>query len=419
MAKFVVRGGKKLNGRIKVAGNKNAVLPIMAATLLLEGETVLSNVPEIKDVAVMAEILEQLGATVKFEKADTVIINTDKVNRYEISADLATRLRASVLLLGPLLVRFGKARLPFPGGDIIGRRDIDTHLQAFTALGARVKITQSDYQLELKKAVCCRTFLREPSVTGTENLIMAALLSQGETVLENVAAEPHIVDFIHFLNKSGAKISGAGTSQLTIVGVKKLQGIKHRLVPDHIEVGTFAVAAALCGGKVDIYPVRREHVMKVLLTLEEFRVRYKLTGETLTVEGSVLQAPKSKVQAMPWPGLPTDLMSPLIILATQSRGETLFHDPLYESRMFFVDKLIRMGAQVTICDPHRVIVHGPTKLFARHLASPDIRAGMTLVIAALIAVGTSTIENAEIVERGYENVAERLTALGADIKRTA
>lgn len=418
MSKFIIEGGRPLKGKIRVAGNKNAVLPIMAATLLVSGETILENVPKIRDVEVMGEILRNLGAKVAKQGTHELKIVTEKVHRFKIEPELAKKLRASVLFLGPLLSRFGKVELPHPGGDIIGRRSIETHLDGFISLGASVTVNKDKYVLKMNKARSCSMFLDEPSVTGTENMILSSLFIEGETRIENAASEPHVVDLINFFNAAGAKIEGGGTNTLKIKGIKSLTNVKYQIVPDHIEMGTFAICAAVTSAEIEIYPAIEEHLKMTLLILGRMGVKHKLKEKTLKIYPSELVASRKRIQTGPWPAFPTDLMSSLIVLATQAKGETLCHDPMYESRMFFVDKLIRMGAQITICDPHRVIVYGPTKLIGGNLNSPDIRAGMALVIAALLTEGRSVIENAEIIERGYEDLEGRLSRLGAKIKKS-
>lgn len=420
MSKFIIQGGKKLSGTIDVAGNKNAVLPIMAATILVEGDTLLSNVPRIRDVDAMTDILLDLGASVERTGPDGLQINTDRVHSHIVSAERANRLRASVLLLGPLFARFGKVTLHHPGGDIIGKRSIDTHLKALEAIGAKTERERTHYDVKRSKTTIASEtvlFLDEPSVTGTENAIMACVLGDRTIHIQNAACEPHIVDLVRFLVSCGASIDGVGTNHLVIRGAHTLKGSKHTIAPDYLESGTFAVLSVVTGGAIKINHVVAEDIPLPLHVLSEMGVKTSIHDGSLHVSASTIHAPEKRIQAAPHPGFPTDLMSPFIVLGTQATGETLFHDPLYESRMFFVDRLISMGAHITICDPHRVIVSGPSKLHGSYQASPDIRAGIALVIAALIAEGESVIDHAEIVERGYERIAERLAALGADITR--
>lgn len=417
MAKFIIRGGKKLKGKVKISGNKNAVLPLIAATLLTDEECVLENVPKIGDVFVLAEIMKDLGAEIKGLGTDSLIINTKGVNKYSLRSDLVQKLRASILLLGPLLARFGKARMRHPGGCMVGRRAVGTHFDALEALGARTIIGEEDYESEVNNCHPGHIFLDEASVTATENAMMMAALIPGTTVIDDAACEPHIEDLGNFLNLMGAKISGLGTNRIKIEGAKKLKGANFKIGPDYIDAGTFAIIGAVCKSEISIGEVREKDLPMILLYLRRMGVKCEVKDNILTVLPSKLIAPGGKIQTRPWPGFPTDLMSPFIVLATQAEGVTLCHDWMYESRMFFVDKLIAMGANITLCDPHRVLVSGPTKLRGKVLESPDIRAGMALVVAALCAEGESEIRNVEIVERGYEEVEERLKLLGADIRK--
>lgn len=415
MSKFEIIGRSKLSGKIKVAGNKNSVLPIMAACLLTDEICILENVPKIADVEIMAKLLETASVKVQ-RQGSSLKIDAKNLKFAPFGQNLTTRLRASVLLLAPMLTKIGKVQMGFPGGDVIGRRSLNSHIQVITSLGAKIKeengliFASADY---LKGA---KIFLQEASVTATENALICASLAEGETIIKRAAMEPHVVDLCHFLQKMGAQIEGIGTSTLKISGANKLHGANHTISPDHIEVGTFAILAALCAGKMEIGPIVREDLDMILLTLEKFGVKFQIREDKLLVEGSKLTAVE-KVVTDVWPGFPTDLMAPMIVLATQAEGMTILHDWMYESRMFFVDKLLSMEAKVEIADPHRVFVYGPTKLRGQKLDTPDIRAGMALVIAALIAKGKSTIDRAELIERGYENIAERLSELGAKIKK--
>ncbi|HUS59864.1 MAG TPA: UDP-N-acetylglucosamine 1-carboxyvinyltransferase [Nevskiaceae bacterium] len=417
MAKFIIKGGKTLKGEIKISGNKNAILPIMAATLLTQQECFLENVPKISDVLVMGEILKDIGAEIEGLGTDKLKINTKGVNKFSLNPELVQKLRASILLLGPLLARFGKARLRHPGGCIIGRRAVGTHFDALEVLGAKTINGEEDYESEVKTLHPGHIFLDEISVTATENAMMMASLIPGVTVIEAAACEPHVEDLAQFLTNMGVRIEGAGTNRITIYGSKNLRGTKYRIGPDYIDAGTFAVIGAVTKSKLSIVGVKEKDLPMILLYFKRMGVEYKIKDGALTVFPSKLVAPTKKVQTRPWPGFPTDLMSPLIVLATQAEGTTLCHDWMYESRMFFVDKLITMGAKITLCDPHRVLVTGPTKLKGKNLESPDIRAGMALVLAALCAQGKSEIANIEMIERGYENIEGRLRSLGADIKR--
>lgn len=417
MAKFIIKGGKPLRGKIKVSGNKNAILPIMAATLLTTQECILENVPKITDVLTMGEIMEDIGVKIEGLGANRLVVNSKGVNKYSLKPQLVEKLRASILLLGPLLGRFGKAKLRHPGGCIIGRRAVGTHFDALEALGAKTIVGEEDYESEVKNLHPAHIFLDEASVTATENAIMMASLVPGTTVIDDAACEPHVEDLANFLTTMGAKIKGAGTNRITVFGVKSLQGVRHQISPDYIDIGTFAIMAAVTKGKMVIEGIDPKHLRMILLYLGRMGVDWRPEDKNLVISPSKLVAPQGKIQTRPWPGFPTDLMSPFIVLATQASGTTLCHDWMYESRMFFVDKLIAMGANITLCDPHRVLVSGPTKLRGKELESPDIRAGMALICAALCAEGTSVIGKIEIIERGYEDVEKRLKSLGANIKK--
>ncbi|MBI2327211.1 UDP-N-acetylglucosamine 1-carboxyvinyltransferase [Candidatus Curtissbacteria bacterium] len=416
MATFEVIGANRLSGDIKIAGNKNSVLPIMTACLLTKDTCIVENVPNISDVSVMIQLLEACGAKITQDKS-TLTVDCQKIKATQFPSQLTEKLRASVLLLGPMLARIGEVKMGYPGGDIIGRRPLETHVQALEALGAVVKKEDDYYVAEARKLKGANIFLQESSVTATENAIMAACLAEGQTVIKRAASEPHVVDLCNFLIKMGALISGVGSNILTITGIDELSGTRHTIRPDHIEVGTFAILAAVTKGTVNISPVIEEDLDMILLTLSRFGVNFKTEQDTLTVRDGKLTAIE-KVVTDVWPGFPTDLMAPMIVLATQAEGVTILHDWMYESRMFFVDKLLSMGAKVEIADPHRVLVYGPTKLHSQRLDTPDIRAGIALVIAALAAQGESRIERAELIERGYENIVERLSTIGAKIKET-
>lgn len=417
MASFNIKGGKKLSGNIKIGGNKNSVLPIMAACLLTEETCTLKNVPNISDVDVMADLLKIAGADVLKNKNGIVQITAKNLKNAEFPSNLTEKLRASVLLLGPILARNGKIKIGYPGGDIIGRRPLETHIQALGSLGAKLKKENNFYLGQANTLKGTEIFLQEASVTATENAIMAACLAKGATTIKRAASEPHVVDLCEFLIKMGAEIEGVGSNVLTITGKESLNGATHEIRPDHIEIGTFAILAAVTKGVVNLLPVKKEDLDMILLTLTKFGVEYELKEDTLTIGDSDLNSVE-KVVTDVWPGFPTDLIAPTIVLATQAKGVTILHDWMYESRMFFVDKLLSMGAKVEIADPHRVLVSGPTKLHGQRLDTPDIRAGMALVIAALTADGKSIIDKAELIERGYENIVTRLRSLGADITRS-
>ncbi|MDO8599873.1 MAG: UDP-N-acetylglucosamine 1-carboxyvinyltransferase, partial [bacterium] len=382
MASFEITGGSKLSGKITIAGNKNSVLPIMAACLLTKEDCVIKNVPQISDVQVMSQLLKLCGAEIKDLDDNSLKISCGKIHYADFPSELTEKLRASVLLLGPMLVRIGKIKMGYPGGDVIGRRPLETHIQALESFGAGVKKQDDFYLAEAKDLKGTEIFLQEASVTATENAIMVASLAIGKTTIKRAASEPHVQDLCNFLNSMGAKITGIGTNVLNIEGVKDLNGTTYSIGPDHIEVGTFAILAAVCGGEIELSPVNVQDLDMIMLTLEKFGVKLKSKGNTLTVHGSTLKAIE-KVVTDVWPGFPTDLIAPMIVLATQADGVTILHDWMYESRMFFVDKLLSMGAKVEIADPHRVLVYGPSKLHGQRLDTPDIRAGIALVIAAL------------------------------------
>lgn len=418
MSKFIINGGEPLRGEITVAGNKNAALPIIAATVLTDEHCTLENVPNIRDVHAMLDILSDLGKKVEFLQPHTVLIS-GQVQKEMPPEALVSQLRASILFLGALLARLGRAAISPPGGCVIGKRGLESHFDALTALGAEINSKNAPFTAQLlDKPHAGRVFLPEPSVTATENAMLVAAAITEETVIENAACEPHVVDLGLVLQKMGAQISGLGTNCLRIRGTNKRRGFTHRIVPDHIEVGTFAIAAACTGGDLVIRDSRPAHLHMTRYALRQTGIELvEMDPTTIAVKTITLKAPARKIQVGTWPGFPTDLMSPMIVLATQIPGTTLCHDWMYESRMFFIDKLIAMGAQITLCDPHRVLVTGPTPLKGQNLSSPDIRAGIALVIAALAAEGESSIDRAELVDRGYEHIVERLAALGARIRR--
>ena len=415
MSKFLITGGNKLEGEINISGNKNSALKLIPAVLASDSKSVLTNVPNIADVRVLLEIVEKLGAKVKFSD-NTLEIDPSSINSYEPDFDLCSRIRASVVLAAPLLVRFGKATLTPPGGDQIGDRLLDTHFSMMQKLGVTYTRKDGKFFLSWDKKISGRIFLEEASVTATEmGLIMASSMSEDVTI-EDAAAEPHVTDLVNLLTKMGAKIKGAGTNTLQISG-GRLNGAEHKVMADHIEGGTFAIASAITNGKIKINNFEPENYHMILNYLGNMGVKYEIEKNSLIVLPSKLKAERRKFQTRPWPGFPTDLMSPFIVLATQTEGTVLCHDWMYEWRMFFVDDLIGMGANIFIADPHRVIVSGPTKLMADRLFCKDIRAGISVILAALIAEGESTIENVEVVDRGYQDIENRLRSLGASIKK--
>lgn len=416
MATYIITGGKKLEGTIRVSGNKNSVLPCIAAALLSNKAVTLTNVPNISDVSVMIEILTSLG--VKVERSEhKLVINAAELSDFRMPKDLIRRLRASILLVGPLLGRLGKAEFSHPGGDIIGKRSIETHIEGFEAMGFEFTREDRDYVGKRKDQDDeYSIFLDEPSVTATENLIMAASYGDSKTVLKNCAMEPHVVDLCNLLVKMGVKIEGIGSPTLTITATKEFDEAEFEIGTEFLEIGTYAVAAALTGGKIELTNCSLTDLEPMYLPMQKMGVIFEETKDGLTVYGDDLKA-IPKLHVRPWPGFPTDLMSMMIVLATQAKGISLLHDWMYESRMFFTDKLMSMGAHIVIADPHRVIVYGPTQLWGREMETPDIRAGVSLVLAALCAKGKSIINKAELIERGYENIVGNLQSLGADIER--
>jgi UDP-N-acetylglucosamine 1-carboxyvinyltransferase len=418
VAKFVITGGAKLEGEVTVAGSKNAVLALMPAALLADSPVTLNNVPIIRDVRVMSEIIEGLGGKVNGLGTNTLVIDPAGLSSYELNSELNSKLRASVLLAAPLLARFGKAVITPPGGDQIGERLLETHFSMLEKFGVEIKEKDGQYHLSWQKKIAPNVFLEEVSVTATEMAIILASSLEGETQIYDAACEPHVRDLSNFLVKMGAKIEGIGTNKLVINGKKKMDGCEHEVISDHIDGGTFAIAAAITGGQVELKNCVKEDYQLLLSYLGDMGVKSEWKDEkTLVIKSSNLVAKKRKFQTRPWPGFPTDLMSPFIVLATQTEGTVLCHDWMYEWRVFFVDDLMGMGANIIIADPHRVIITGPTKLHADKLICKDIRAGISVILSALAAEGTSEVDHIETVERGYENIEERFTSLGANIRR--
>jgi UDP-N-acetylglucosamine 1-carboxyvinyltransferase len=419
---FVIEGGHPLSGHVRAAGNKNGVLPILAATLLTAEPVELTNVPRIRDVETMMGLLAAVGADVDWTGENTVRVHAADVSSYEVDEVLAARIRASFLLAGPLLARLGRVSVPPPGGDVIGRRRLDPHIHAFAALGAEVDVNgRYDLRGRLEGA---HIHLDEASVMGTENAIMAAALAPGRTIISNAASEPHVQDLCRFLVSLGAKIDGIGSNVVRITGVVCLFGGTHAIGPDHIEVGSFIGMAALTGGEITIDGVVPDDLWPVVPVLERLGVQVEHgedwirvpPGQELAIQDD-LGGAIPKVEDGPWPAFPADLTSIAVVVACQSRGTVLVFEKMFESRLFFVDKLVSMGARIVLCDPHRVVVTGPAKLYGQRMSSPDIRAGMAMVIAALCAEGTSTIGDAYQIDKGYERIDERLRSLGAHIER--
>ena len=425
MEKLVIEGGVPLSGTVTPAGNKNAALPILAACLLTEEEVVVRNVPRIDDVTAMVELLELLGVRVEWRSTHAVALCAKDVDGgAEIDRELSERIRASFLLAGPLLARFGRAVMPPPGGDVIGRRRLDPHLDGFTALGATYDL-ERDIVIEAPAGLrAAEVFMDEPSVMATENVLMAAALTPGETVLGNAACEPHVQDLARMLQCMGARVEGIGSNVLRVTGAETLHGCDHTVGPDHIEVGSFMALAGVTGGEVRIKDTMPADLAMIRLVFERLGLRSERDGDDIVVPGEqqlIVQRDlgeyKSKVQDGPWPAFPADLTSIAVALATQCAGSVLIHEWMFENRLIFTDKLVQMGADIVLCDPHRAIVTGPSRLRGARVESPDIRAGMAMLIAALGAEGQSEIGNIRQIDRGYENIDQRLRDLGAHIER--
>jgi UDP-N-acetylglucosamine 1-carboxyvinyltransferase len=427
---FEIEGGHPISGTIRPSGNKNAALPLIAACLLTEDEVVLHNVPQIRDVAALLELLAGLGVTVSPRGGSSVSLRASGVNGAEADHKLAKQIRASILLAGPLLARRGRVRLPPPGGDVIGRRRIDTHVLGLEALGAKFHATPETFSFSIeKRLVGAEIFLDEASVTGTENIIMAAALAEGRTTIMNAASEPHVQELCRLINAMGGQISGIGTNTLVIDGVTRLHGAEHTIGPDYIEVGSFVVLAAVTGGELLIQGAHMNEHRAARHAFGRLGIQFEASkdgkdilvrgGQELRVQSEIGNA-IPKIEDAPWPGFPADMTSIAVVAATQSEGTVMIHQKMFESRLFFVDRLQSMGARLILCDPHRVVVSGRSRLWGQELVSPDIRAGMALVIAALCAAeGKSVIHNVQQIDRGYERIDERLQSLGAKIKRRA
>jgi len=423
--RYVVEGGHRLSGSIRPSGNKNAALPIVAAALLTEDEVRLENVPKIRDIETLVLLLRSVGAEAEWVGPNSLRVHAKHVHPATLDANLCEKIRASILLAGPLLARCGSVTLPPPGGDVIGRRRLDTHFFAFEQLGATFTAGER-YTLTAKELRGRDIFLDEPSVTGTENAMCAASLAKGTTIFRNAASEPHVQDLAHFLVSMGAKIEGIGTNTLTVHGVDRLHGCTHTIGPDHIEVGSFIGLAAVTRSELRIADAGVEHLRSTLMGFERLGISCRIEGNDLVIPAEQSRRIRDdlgghvpKLEDQPWPAFPADVMSIAIVTATQCEGLILMHEKMFESRMFFVDKLIAMGARIVLCDPHRALVSGPSQLRAGNVESPDIRAGMAMLLAALCATGTSTIQNVGQIERGYERIDERLNALGARITRIA
>ena len=424
MEAFVIEGGNRLSGTVKAAGNKNGALPILAATVLTGEPVLLTNVPRIRDVDTMLELLADLGADVAWTGPNEVRVHAAEIVKHELDPVLCNRMRASFLLAGPLLARLGRASVPPPGGDVIGRRRLDPHIHAFARMGAEIEVADN-YEMAARHGLRGQEiFLDEASVMATENAVMAAVLTEGETVLGNAACEPHVQDLCRFLVSLGAEIEGIESNVLRIRGVRSLSGGEWRIGPDHIEVASFVGLAAMTASEITIEDVRSQDLVSILPAFERLGVRTELR------EGSVHVPPQQqlmveddlgghipKIEDGPWPAFPADLTSIALTVATQAYGTVLIFEKMFESRLFFVDKLVMMGARIILCDPHRAVVTGPARLVGQRMESPDIRAGMAMLLAGLCAEGQSTIGAAHQIDKGYERIDERLRQLGARIER--
>jgi len=420
---FVVEGGHKLSGSIRPSGNKNAALPIVAAALLTDQPVVLENVPRIRDIETLVELVRSLGVSIEWRGRNVLHIHAKQVVPAELDRELSRKIRGSILLAGPLLGRAGRIVLPPPGGDVIGRRRLDTHFLALEQLGAKFSLSDV-FEIEADELRGADVFLDEPSVTGTENALMAAVMAKGTTTLSNAASEPHVQDLAHFLVAMGAQIEGVGSNQMTVHGGRPLHGATHSIGPDHIEVGSFIGLAAVTQSKLRIESAGVQHLRSMLMGFARLGIECETDGDDLVIPAEQERRIQSDlgghiptISDQPWPAFPADVMSIAIVTATQCEGIVMMHEKMFESRMFFVDKLIGMGARIVLCDPHRALVAGPSKLRGAVLESPDIRAGMAMLLAALCADGTSVINNVSQIERGYERIDERLKALGANIER--
>jgi UDP-N-acetylglucosamine 1-carboxyvinyltransferase len=423
MQSFVIEGGRPLSGRVRAAGNKNGALPILAATLLASEPVTLRNVPRIRDVETMCELLADVGADIDWTGPNDVHIDSSGAHKAELDAELCSRIRASFLLAGPLLARFGRAVVPPPGGDVIGRRRLDPHIHALAELGVEIDIN-GRFEMRTDGLRGRAIFLDEASVMATENAVMAAAIAAGETIIGNAACEPHVQDLCRFLVSLGARIEGIGSNVLRVEGVQRLGGGEWRIAPEHIEVASFIGLAAVTGGEVTIEDVAPADLLPILPAFRRLGVHVDVddtsvrvpAGQGLVIEDD-LGGQIPKIEDGPWPAFPADLTSIALAVATQATGTILIFEKMFENRLFFVDKLVSMGARIILCDPHRAVVTGPAKLYGQRMASPDIRAGMALLIASLSAEGVSTIGNVGEIDRGYERIDERLRGLGARIER--
>lgn len=423
LTSYIIQGGRTLSGTVTPSGNKNEALPALMACLLTEEEVILKRLPKIKDVLTVCDILEDLGVKTAWTSDDTLTLQAKNLSHHKPSKELCGHVRAAILLLGPLLARLGKIELAPPGGDVIGARRIDTHFEGVKALGAKLSF-ENNIIGEVDKIVGTEILMDEPSVTATENLLLMSVMCEGETVLYNAASEPHVVGICNLLNSMGARIEGIGSNRLTITGVSKLHGTTHTIGPDFMEVGSFLCLGAIGGGVVRIENINPSDLRFALKTWQRLGIHPVVGDDFIEIDGTkeLVMSPDisgrvGTIYSGPWPGFPTDLMSVTIVAATRAKGTMIFFEKMFEGRMFFTDKLMSMGANIVLCDPHRIVVTGKSELYGAHMSSPDVRAGMSMIMAACIASGESIIDNIYQVERGYHNIVEKLTSLGASIKR--
>ena len=426
MEVFEIEGGQKLEGAVRIQGNKNEALPVLAASLLSPEPVVLSNLPRISDVEDMVSLIRSVGATCEWVEDHTLKVVAADIDADRLDREAAKRIRASILLAGPLLARCGSAVLPPPGGDVIGRRRLDSHVRGLEALGAEFRHDEEGYHFDCSRLLGADHFMDEASVTASENIICAAVLAHGTTILRHVACEPHVQGLCNMLNSMGARISGIGTNRLEIHGVPRLKGCTHEVGPDYLEIGSWIGLAMMTRSRFELAPVVASDLRMIRLTFAKLGVQFTIEGETLHIDGSEGLEVRSELHnEIPriddgiWPAFPTDLMSIAITMGTVATGTSLYFEKMFDGRMFFVDNLLAMGASIIMCDPHRVVVTGPAELVGRSVESPDIRAGMALLIAALAARGKSTIYNIRQIDRGYESIDEKLRAVGAKITRRA
>lgn len=423
MARFKIEGGKTLSGSVTPSGNKNEALPALMACLLTEEPITYHRMPRIGDVLTSCDVLADLGVDVEWHTEESLTLCAKNVKYKKPDPALCATIRASILLLGPMLARFGKVELALPGGDVIGARRIDTHWEGIEALGGKLRLQHAIIG-EIDKIVGTDIYFDEPSVTATENILLLAVKCTGVTTIHNAACEPHVVGLCKLLNGMGAQISGLGSNRITVHGVKTLKGTTHTIGPDFMEVGSFLCLGAIAGGKIDIKNIEMDDLRFVLKMLARLGIQPSIQNKDLLIDGtSPLKMKKDiggrlgTIYSGPWPAYPTDLMSVAIVAATQSNGTMIFFEKMFEGRMFFTDKLMQMGANIVLCDPHRIVVNGKSPLYGAHMSSPDVRAGMALIMAALVAEGTSVINNIYQVDRGYFNIENKLKALGANIVR--